>query len=194
MIINFDSKKKIDEKDQLIIGSIIQDAFWEKMKWYFSKVSKEEATLLIAKAITYNIGYYYKDNDEILGAALLSKSGVPHLNIGKGIRKKIGFWKAFLLKTLFTMSPRNEETLCLQMIAVNPIARGKGIGKKMLDYLDDFTRKEGFKQVVLDVIDNNEGAIKLYKREGYFVTKHMKTKLFTHGMGFDGIFIMKKTY
>lgn len=194
MIINFESKMEIDEEDQLIIGSIIQEAFWGKMKWYYSKVTKEEATALIAKSITYSIGYYYKSGEEILGAALLSKASVPHLSIGHEIRKKIGFWKAFLLKISFTMSPRNKDTLCLQMIAVNPMARGKGIGKKMLDYLEEFAISEGIKHVVLDVIDNNMGAFKLYKREGYLVTKHSNTKLFTHGMGFDGIYIMKKTY
>lgn len=194
MIIKFDSKVKLDEKDQLMIASIIQEAFWEKLKWYFSKVSKEEATRLIAEAINYNLGYYYKEGEVILGVALLSQVGMPHLSIGQEIRKKIGFWKGFLFKTLFTMSPRNNDTLCLQMIAVNPNARGKGIGNKMLDYLDEYSKQEGFKHVVLDVIDHNEGAIKLYERKGYVVTKHWHTKLFTRGMGFDGLYVMRKSY
>jgi ribosomal protein S18 acetylase RimI-like enzyme len=140
------------------------------------------------------MGYYYKEDGIVLGAVLLGKQGMPHLTIDSNIRKRIGFLKGWLLKIMFTISPLKKGELCLQMISVSSAARGKGIGKKMLDYLDKFAESKSFKQIVLDVIDNNTGALKLYEREGYLVTKHMNTKLFTHGMGFDGIYIMKKTY
>jgi ribosomal protein S18 acetylase RimI-like enzyme len=192
MIINFNSNKKISVKDRLAIASILKEAFWGKLEWYFSRVDKEEALLLFEKAITYNMGYYYKEDDIVLGAVLLGKQGMPHLTIDSNIRKRIGFFKGWLLKIVFTISPLKKGDLCLQMISVSSAARGKGIGKKLLGYLDKFAEKEGFKQIVLDVIDNNIGALKLYEREGYLVTKHMNTKIFTHGMGFDGVYIMKK--
>lgn len=106
--------------------------------------------------------------------------------------KRIGFIKGWLLKLLFTFTPLEEDELCLQMISVSSVTRGKGIGKKMLDYLDTFAKSDGSDQITLDVVDNNLGALKLYEREGYLVTRHLNTKIFTHGMGFDGIYIMKK--
>jgi ribosomal protein S18 acetylase RimI-like enzyme len=192
MIINFNSNKEISIKDRLAIATILQEAFWGKLKWYFSRVSKDEAMILFEKAITYNMGYYYKEDDIILGAVLLSKQGMPHLTIGSDLIKRIGIFKGLLLKISFELTPHKKDELYLQMISVNSAARGKGIGKKMLDYLDEFAKSEGIKQIALDVIDNNIGAIKLYKREGYLVTKHMNTRIFSRGLGFDGIYIMKK--
>lgn len=191
MIIDFKSKK-VSEIDRLAIAFILQDAFWGKLKWFFSRVGKDEALLLFKKAITYNMGYYYKENDRVLGVVLLSKKGLPHLTINAEIRKRIGFIKGWLLKLFFTFTPLEENELCLQMISVSSAARGKGIGKKMLDYLDTLAKKDGSRQITLDVIDNNLGALKLYEREGYLVTRHLNTKILTNGMGFDGIYIMKK--
>lgn len=184
--------KEISVKDRLAIASILQDAFWSKLKWFFSRVGKDEAMLLFEKAITYNMGYYYKEDDKVLGAVLLSKKGIHHLTIDAEIIKRIGFFKGWLLKLFFTFTPHKKDELCLQMITVTSAARGKGIGKKMLDYLDTFAKSDGSSQIILDVIDNNLGALKLYEREGYLVTKHVNTKILTRGMGFDGIYIMKK--
>lgn len=184
--------KEISEKDRLAIASILQDAFWDKLKWFFSRVGKDEALLLLEKAITYNIGYYYIEDDTVLGVVLLSKKGIPHLTIDAEIRKRIGFLKGWLLKLYFTITPLKKDELCLQMISVSSKARGKGIGKKMLDYLEAYAKSDGSSQITLDVIDNNLGALKLYEREGYLVTRHINTKIFTRGMGFDGIYIMKK--
>lgn len=184
--------KEISVKDRLAIASILQDAFWSKLKWFFSHVGKDEAMLLFEKAITYNMGYYYKEDDKVLGAVLLSKKGIHHLTIDAEIIKRIGFFKGWLLKLFFMFTPHKKDELCLQMITVTSAARGKGIGKKMLDYLDTFAESDGSSQIILDVIDNNLGALKLYEREGYLVTGHINTKILTRGMGFDGIYIMKK--
>jgi ribosomal protein S18 acetylase RimI-like enzyme len=192
MIIDFNSNEKISVKDRLAIAAILQEAFWEKLKWYFSRVSKDDAMIMFEKAITYNMGFYYKEDGIVLGAVLLTKKGMPHLSIGPDISKRIGLFKGLLLKISFGLTPNKKDELYLQMISVNSAARGKGIGKKMLDHLDVFAESEGFKEIALDVVDNNMGAIKLYEREGYQVTKHMNTKIFTRGMGFEGVYIMKK--
>lgn len=193
MIINFESSKKINAKDRLAIASIIQEAFWDKMAWYFHKVSKEEAFILIEKAITYNMGFYYKENDKVLGVALLSRTGVPYLNIGPEIRKKIGFWRGWLLSISYGMMSKRKDQLYLQMLGVSPMSRGKGVGTKMLTYLFALAREEGMKKVILDVIDTNPKAKNLYEREGFVLTKYINTKLFTRNMGFNGVYIMQKT-
>lgn len=191
-MINFDNSVKISTKDRMEIASILQEAFWEKLAWYFKKVSKEEAIILLEEALTYNLGFYCKENEHIMGVALLSKVGKPFLKIDSNIRKKIGWIRGMIFQIFFWGPIGDINILYLEMIAVSPNARGKGIGKKMLDYLKEFAESEGAKEISLDVIDNNVGAIKLYKREGFLVTKHIKTKPFTNYMGFEGLCIMKK--
>ena len=192
MIIDFNGNTNIDLKDKAEITSILFEAFWNKMKWYFSKMNQVDARILFGEAITYNMGYYYKEDGKVLGAALLSKRKTPYLKINRHIRKKMGFIKGMLFGKIFNVTSPKKHVICLQMISVSPNARGKGVGKKMLDYMNEIAKNNGSNQIILDVIDNNKGAIKLYEREGYTISKHVNTKLFTHGMGFDGIYVMKK--
>lgn len=192
MIVEFKGAKSIRAEDSLIIAKIMQETFWQKLKWFFKNVSKEESIQLMEKMITYKLGFYYKEDDQVLAAALLSEAGNPHMAVGPEVRSRIGLWRSWLLKVTFTATPRDKDTLCLQMIAVNSNARGKGIGQKMLIHLEEFARNNGYTEIVLDVIDNNSRAKKLYEREGFLVSRHVYTRLFTRGMGFDGIFIMKK--
>ena len=55
MIIDYNSD--IRETHKLAIAKVLQAAFWDKLKWYFKKVSKDEALLLLKKAITYNMDF-----------------------------------------------------------------------------------------------------------------------------------------
>jgi ribosomal protein S18 acetylase RimI-like enzyme len=138
------------------------------------------------------MGFYYIENDNVLGAALLSKHDSKHLNIGKDIIKQIGFLRGLLLKVSYSALHKTKYELWLQMIAVSPSARGKGIGRNMMTHLYQVAKNENAKEIALDVIDSNPKAKKLYEKEGFCVTKYIKTKFFTRGMGFDGIFVMRK--
>lgn len=192
MIVEFRNNRKENIEDRLIIAKVMQEAFWQKTKWFFKNVSKEESAQLMEKIITYNLGFYYKEGDQVIAAALLSEAGKPHMDIGPEVRARIGFWRSWLFKVTFAATPRHKDILCLQMLAVDSNARGKGIGRKMLIHLEEFARTNGYKEIVLDVVDNNSGAKKLYELEGFLVSRHIYTRLVTRGMGFDGIFIMKK--
>ena len=52
-------------------------------------------------------------------------------------------------------------------IAVVPNARGKGVGRALLDGLLERARAGGFEAVSLSVDRNNEGAVALYERHGF---------------------------
>ena len=52
-------------------------------------------------------------------------------------------------------------------IAVVPNARGKGIGRAMLEALLERARAEGYETISLSVDRLNEGAIKLYEQHGF---------------------------
>jgi ribosomal protein S18 acetylase RimI-like enzyme len=50
---------------------------------------------------------------------------------------------------------------------VAPTARGKGVGKALVDALVAWARADGFARLVLDVADDNQPAIALYARTGF---------------------------
>lgn len=52
-------------------------------------------------------------------------------------------------------------------VCVNAEYRGKQIGKQMLMHVIDVYRKKYFKEIILDVLAHNTGAIKLYQNLGF---------------------------
>ncbi|PLX68598.1 MAG: GNAT family N-acetyltransferase [Denitrovibrio sp.] len=50
---------------------------------------------------------------------------------------------------------------------------GKGIGKKLLNYLEDYSKKTGLTRLALMVDKGNSPAISLYKKQGWEETKYL---------------------
>ena len=195
MIISFIEKQKMNPEDRKDIANIIKDGFWGKMGNYFRNVNSDESIKILEQAITFDKGFYYKENGIVLGVALLATRNTPYMNFKRRLRKRLGFWNGFMLQLGFgTMKPKKEDGLKLEMLAVSPEARGKGVGKKMLDYLRDLALREGFKRITLEVIDSNEKAKHLYVREGYKDKKYVNTALLTRNMGFRGYFKMQMDF
>ena len=58
----------------------------------------------------------------------------------------------------------------IQMVAVSPDARGRGIGSILLDEAQRRAHETGCVRLALDVDVQNTGAIRLYERLGYAIT------------------------
>lgn len=53
-------------------------------------------------------------------------------------------------------------------LVVSKGCRGKGVGRSLLQEMEDYFKSVGCKGVLIDVFSYNENAYKLYKRLGYF--------------------------
>lgn len=61
-----------------------------------------------------------------------------------------------------------DETQCdVESIAIDPDYQGRGMGRQLLQALEDIMRSRGYKRSVLEVREKNVSAIKLYLRAGY---------------------------
>lgn len=193
MIINFIDKQELDENDKKAIAKIVKEGFWGKMGNFFQKVNSYDSVNILEQSITFDKGFYYKEEGKVLGAVLLWTEDVPYLNFGREARKGLGFWNAIILQIGFAgFKPKRKDGLKLAMIAVSSEARGKGVGTKLLDYLNDLAIHDGFKRITLEVIDSNRKAIDLYKRKGYKCVKYINTAIFTRKMGFRGYYKMQR--
>ena len=57
----------------------------------------------------------------------------------------------------------------ISAMAVFPKHQGKGLGKRMLEMAREQARQSGYKDVSLLVFEQNEGAVELYRRNGFGV-------------------------
>jgi ribosomal protein S18 acetylase RimI-like enzyme len=70
------------------------------------------------------------------------------------------------------LKPPPADCAYLGHLGVSPAQRGQGIGARLLDYADDWSRQVGYQKLVLDVAVTNPRAEALYCRHGYQRIEH----------------------
>ena len=68
------------------------------------------------------------------------------------------------------LKPIGEDICEMKRLYVKPSARGKALGKQLVEELIHFARKAGYKTMKLDTITSLEDAIKLYRSKGFIET------------------------
>jgi ribosomal-protein-alanine acetyltransferase len=76
--------------------------------------------------------------------------------------------------TAFMLWRRQSRQGHLYTIAVDPDFHGQGIGKQLLLACEAEARRRGCDRIALEVRQDNESAIALYKKHGYEVTERMR--------------------
>jgi len=92
---------------------------------------------------------------------------------------KIDFIKKLplLLKAMTATGWIHEKEYYISNIAVFPEYRGTGIGTALMIKIEKYAKRKGLKKIALDVEVENSGAVKLYQRLGYRITKESSVKL-----------------
>ena len=78
-----------------------------------------------------------------------------------------------------------KDRLYLSKYYIAKEYRGKHIGRKMFEFLNDYARKKGLKSIYLNVNKYNYDSIKVYEHLGFVKTGHEKTDI-GHGYYMDG--------
>ncbi len=99
--------------------------------------------------------YVATENEEIIGTIILNSEYPVQYDDVK--------WNSKL---------KWEEVLVVHTFAVSPKTHSKGVGYKMLKWVEDYARSSGYKAIRLDTYEINDPASALYKKCGY---EHMGT-------------------
>lgn len=57
--------------------------------------------------------------------------------------------------------------LCIHRLVVNPEVQGKGLGKKLLQFAEEYAGTHGYASIRLDAYNGNPSALAFYERLGY---------------------------
>jgi ribosomal protein S18 acetylase RimI-like enzyme len=97
----------------------------------------------------------------------------------------------FVLFKLFIQAYYQQD-MYIDVLAVSPAMRGKGVGTRLLEAVFQTAREKGFKSVSLEVVDTNPDARRLYERVG-FVARHTYPYPYLRGIaGFSASIKMVK--
>ena len=82
-------------------------------------------------------------------------------------------WRALriLFNCLLLLDTPAANELIVESVAISPQARGLGLGTLLMERAEARARTMGKRQLSLGVIGENEGAIRLYERLGYRITR-----------------------
>lgn len=79
----------------------------------------------------------------------------------------------------FQMFVNEEGNLYVRKIATSPKYEGKGIGRRNMQYMEDFARKNGCPKICLDVYKKSPRAIGFYKKLGFEIKGETKARFFS---------------
>jgi ribosomal protein S18 acetylase RimI-like enzyme len=97
----------------------------------------------------------------------------------------------FVMFKLFVQAYYQTD-MYIDVLAVSPAMRGKGVGTRLLEAVFQTAGEKGFKSVSLEVVDTNPDARRLYERVG-FVAQHTYPYPYLRGIaGFSASIKMVK--
>ncbi len=103
-----------------------------------------------------------------------------------------GLFPAILTSIIRHKTP--QGSVCVEFLAVDTQQRGKGVGTKLFDYVQNWAIGNSYSNIILDVVDSNHNAKKLYNRIGFVDVRITKLGFLSRMLGWDftKIYSMKK--
>lgn len=102
----------------------------------------------ILRDITSNSVYVLKENNNYYGVFTLSKRPEPEFDDIN--------WRT-----------KEKESLFVYRLAISPLLRGQGYGKKMMDFAEKLALEDGYISIRLCANTGNQKTINFYKYIGY---------------------------
>jgi len=134
-------------------------------------------TLLKKIAQDNFFSYTEKITEAVFDALLTSKRGQTYV-----LETKDGLVSYIIISKRF---PKESAHIAqIQSLGTNPLLRKQGFGEILVRTVLAMLKKEGYKSIILDVINGNKSAIRLYEKLGFKESGRIK----------GGFIKNKKTY
>ena len=105
---------------------------------------------IIESDLRKGVLYTLKNNNEIIGAINISEEQETEYKLIK--------WKF-----------DNSKVLVIHRLVIDPKYQRKGYAKKLMNFAENFARKNNYSSIRLDAYSQNEKVIDFYKKRNYFI-------------------------
>ncbi len=181
------------QTQQQQVAEIIYEGFRHILDPLFP--SRDQALLLIQACLDPEICLAVYVGDRLVGIAGLQYDNRALLTYRLGnFQQQLGWFKGLFLWLLIRFSnyrPKPSE-LYLQILAIAPDQRGKGLGTLLLEQVFEFARQNQYTYLDLEVVDTNANARRLYERLGFVAIKTIQFGLASRFVGASKAAILRK--
>ncbi len=150
------------------VAEIVYEAFQRKLALIIG--SPEQGVAILEKGIDPALAIVAVSQGRPVGVAGLQYDGRNFITPRRSefVRQFGGVsgTARFVLFMLFVQAYYQKD-MYIDILAVSPAMRGKGVGTRLLEAVFQTAREKGFKSVSLEVVDTNPGARRLYERMGF---------------------------
>lgn len=170
-MMEFDSDVRKEAAEVFVEG-------YEKELEFFSK-DRKNLVEAFQKMINPEVFYLAVLNGEITGVLACSNNQARGLDINREtLKKHFGFIKGnlgyyFMKNDFNTILSYKDDTGYIECVATSVKARGKGVSKTLFQYVLQHT---SYNRFILEVVDTNDIAYRMYAKIGFIVTERKKEK------------------
>jgi GNAT superfamily N-acetyltransferase len=161
--------------------------------------SPEQAIRILAGSFRSENGFFALEGGHVLGVVGLDWPGGSYfLHLTRAIlAAEFGWfgslWRLIWIRFNHWFSRPRAQEVRISAIAVSGAARGKGVGSLLLERVFACAKQAGCRAVVLEVVDTNPRARKLYEQLGFAAIRTEWTGPVTARAGFTGFTFMRKS-
>lgn len=175
------------------LAELIYESFKEKADAL--KVQKDIAVKIIKESYNLSNCFLAFSNNFLIGVIGFKRKNNRFLKFQfKCILKYFNIIKTIIYYLILNSNNMKltQDEIMFESLAVNRDLRGKGIGKKLINYMEQYAQINHYKIISLEVVNTNDIAIKLYKKSGYNIVKEKHFGKITQRAGFTSNLYMVK--
>ena len=181
--------RNLPESSKIRASELVYEAFQKKINSVIKE--KEKAIRIITKSINYSAGFYAVYENSLVGIAGTQSKGNRFIKVKFSyFHEEYEFFKALIKKIYFNFDSigtiKNDE-LELTALSVQKEMRSRKIGTKLINSIILYAKNNGYKKVILTVVDTNPLAKKLYEKIGFNKHKTKKYGFLTRSAGFKEV-------
>jgi ribosomal protein S18 acetylase RimI-like enzyme len=158
-------------------------------------VSQTKGIAILERSLDVELALVALQQDRLVGFVGLQYENRPFFQFQRShFMQELGWLRGLLIFLLFNLSATviQPTEMFINVIVVDAAMRGQGIGTSLINAVFEIARQNQFQAVVLDVVDTNPDAQRLYERMGFIPMRTRKYAYLRHLIGSSAVTTMSK--